>query len=54
MGTLGLVAFVAAYDIAAKVLGRDTITAELRRNRTEAFIGIAWLCVHIAKRGEHE
>jgi hypothetical protein len=49
MGVLGLVAFVAAYDIAAKALGKDTITAELRRNRAEAFIGVAWLAVHVAK-----
>lgn len=27
----------------------ETITTELRRNRAEAFIAIAWLVVHVAK-----
>jgi len=50
MSLLALVGSVVAIDVAAKVAGGDTITAVLRRNRAEAFIGIAWLAVHVAKR----
>jgi hypothetical protein len=50
MGVLGLVAYVAIYDLAAKALGQPTITAELRRNRPEALLGVAWLAVHVARR----
>jgi hypothetical protein len=50
MGVLGLAGYVVIYDIIAKLLHRDTITAELRRNRLEALLGVAWLGVHVAKR----
>lgn len=50
MPVLALVGAVVAIDVAAKLSGGDTITAVLRRNRAEAFIGIAWLAVHVARR----
>jgi len=50
MALLALVGAVVAIDVAAKLARQDTITAILRRNRAEAFIGIAWLTVHVAKK----
>lgn len=44
-----MVGAVVAIDLGAKLAGRDTITAELRRNRSEALIGVLWLAVHVMK-----
>lgn len=52
MPVLALVGAVVAIDIAAKVVGGDTITAVLRRNRLEALIGVTWLTVHILRDGD--
>lgn len=49
MSVLLLVGSVVAIDLGAKLAGRDTITAELRRNRAEALIGVLWLAVHVMK-----
>lgn len=49
MSLLALVGAVVAIDVAAKLTHQDTITAVLRRNRAEAFIGVLWLAVHVAK-----
>lgn len=49
MGVLGLAAFIALYDLGAKVLRQPTITDELRSNRPEALLGIAWLTVHVLR-----
>lgn len=42
---LALVGAVVLIDVFA----HETITKVLRRNRAEAFIGITWLVVHVAK-----
>ena len=42
---LALVGAVVLIDVVC----HEPITAVLRRNRAEAFIGIAWLAVHVAK-----
>lgn len=52
MPVLALVGAVVAIDVAAKVVGGDTITAVLRRNRVEALIGVAWLTLHIMRRDD--
>lgn len=50
MSLLALVGAVVTIDVVAKLYDGDNITAILRRNRLEAFIGVAWLAVHIAKQ----
>lgn len=49
MPVLALVGSVVLIDTVAKLTGNDTITNVLRRNRLEAFIGITWLAVHLAR-----
>lgn len=51
MSTLCLVAAVSVIDLAAKALGKSTISEELRANKGEAAIGVVWLVFHIFRKG---
>jgi hypothetical protein len=46
---LALVGAIVVIDVVSPV----TITAVLRRNRAEAYIGLAWLAVHIGKQNAY-
>jgi hypothetical protein len=50
VAVLALVGAVVGIDVVAKLAGRDTITAILRRNRDEALVGLLWLAIHILKK----
>lgn len=50
MPVLLLIGAIVGIDIGAKLLGKDTITAVLRRNKAEAGVGLVWLAIHVFRR----